>query len=118
LRILITRGSGFIGSHLSQKLLSEGHEVLVVDNFYTSSRENISHLLGNPKFEIIRHDVIPPMIAKTKSKSKMINHDLPQYDPKQWKSEISKARGLLNWRHKSDNKQGSENTKEYFKTKV
>jgi UDP-glucuronate decarboxylase len=61
MRILITGGSGFIGSHLSQRLLNEGHDVLVVDNFYTSSRENISHLLNNPKFEIIRHDVTTPI---------------------------------------------------------
>ena len=61
MRILITGGSGFIGSHLSQRLLNEGHDVLVVDNFYTSSRESISHLLNNPKFEIIRHDVTTPI---------------------------------------------------------
>jgi UDP-glucuronate decarboxylase len=61
MRILITGGSGFIGSHLSQRLLNQGHDVLVVDNFYTSSRENISHLLNNPKFEIIRHDVTTPI---------------------------------------------------------
>jgi UDP-glucuronate decarboxylase len=61
MRILITGGSGFIGSHLSQRLLNEGHDVLVVDNFYTSSRENISHLLNDPKFEIIRHDVTTPI---------------------------------------------------------
>lgn len=61
MRILITGGSGFIGSHLSQRLLNEGHDVLVVDNFYTSSRENISHLLNKPKFEIIRHDVTTPI---------------------------------------------------------
>jgi len=64
LRILITGGSGFIGSHLSDRLLTEGHDVLVVDNFYTSSRENISHLLGNPKFEIIRHDVTAPLAVE------------------------------------------------------
>lgn len=64
MRILITGGSGFIGSHLSHRLLSEGHDVLVVDNFYTSSRENISHLLGNPKFEIIRHDVTAPLAVE------------------------------------------------------
>jgi len=64
LRILITGGSGFIGSHLSDRLLTEGHDVLVVDNFYTSSRENISHLLSNPKFEIIRHDVTAPLAVE------------------------------------------------------
>jgi UDP-glucuronate decarboxylase len=64
LRILITGGSGFIGSHLSDRLLTEGHDILVVDNFYTSSRENISHLLGNPKFEIIRHDVTAPLAVE------------------------------------------------------
>ena len=64
MRILITGGSGFIGSHLSEKLLVQGHEVLVVDNFYTSSRENISHMLNNPKFEIIRHDVTEPLTVE------------------------------------------------------
>ena len=64
MRILITGGSGFIGSHLSDRLLTEGHDVLVVDNFYTSSRENISHLLSNPKFEIIRHDVTAPLAVE------------------------------------------------------
>lgn len=64
MRILITGGSGFIGSHLSDRLLTEGHDILVVDNFYTSSRENISHLLGNPKFEIIRHDVTAPLAVE------------------------------------------------------
>jgi len=64
LRILITGGSGFIGSHLSDRLLTEGHDVLVVDNFYTSSRENISHLLSNPKLEIIRHDVTAPLAVE------------------------------------------------------
>jgi UDP-glucuronate decarboxylase len=64
MRILITGGSGFIGSHLSEKLLFQGHDVLVVDNFYTSSRENISHMLSNPKFEIIRHDVTEPLTVE------------------------------------------------------
>ena len=64
MRILVTGGSGFIGSHLSEKLLVQGHEVLVVDNFYTSSRENISHMLNNPKFEIIRHDVTEPLTVE------------------------------------------------------
>jgi UDP-glucuronate decarboxylase len=56
-RILVTGGSGFIGSHLSRRLLAEGHDVLVVDNFYSSSRHNVVDLLDHPRFELMRHDV-------------------------------------------------------------
>ena len=56
-RILVTGGAGFIGSHLCQRLLAEGHEVLCVDNFYSSSRRNIAHLLDVDRFELLRHDV-------------------------------------------------------------
>lgn len=56
-RILITGGAGFIGSHLCEKLLNKGYEVLCVDNFYTGRRVNIAHLLSNPNFEILRHDI-------------------------------------------------------------
>ena len=58
MRILITGGAGFIGSHLSQRLLNEGHEVLCMDNFFTGRKRNVLHLLENPNFELIRHDVI------------------------------------------------------------
>lgn len=60
-RILVTGGAGFIGSHLCDKLIAEGHEVLCLDNFYTGRRSNILHLLGNPAFELVRHDVIEPL---------------------------------------------------------
>ena len=63
-RILVTGGSGFIGSHLCERLLDEGHEVLCVDNFYSSSRSNIEHLLGNPRFELLRHDVTLPLFVE------------------------------------------------------
>src|SRR6202161_1846197 len=56
-RILITGGAGFIGSHLCDRLLANGHDVLCVDNFYTGSRHNVRHLLANPRFELMRHDV-------------------------------------------------------------
>jgi UDP-glucuronate decarboxylase len=56
-RTLVTGGSGFIGSHLCERLLVEGHEVLCVDNYYTGRRQNIEHLLGNPRFEVMRHDI-------------------------------------------------------------
>jgi len=60
-RILVTGGAGFLGSHLCDQLLSEGHDVLCVDNFYTGSRENILHLLDHPQFEMLRHDICLPL---------------------------------------------------------
>ena len=56
-RIMITGGAGFIGSHLTKRLLDEGQEVLVVDNFYSGSRANLIDVLGNPRLELLRHDV-------------------------------------------------------------
>ncbi|MGO8959361.1 MAG: UDP-glucuronic acid decarboxylase family protein [Streptosporangiaceae bacterium] len=60
-RVLVTGGSGFLGSHLSRRLLEHGHDVLVVDNFYSSSRHNLIDLLGHPRFELVRHDVTFPL---------------------------------------------------------
>jgi UDP-glucuronate decarboxylase len=64
MRILITGGAGFIGSHLCERLLAEGHEVLCLDNFFTGRRENVSHLLDNRRFELLRHDVIEPILLE------------------------------------------------------
>ena len=64
MRILITGGAGFIGSHMSERLLGEGNEVLCLDNFFTGRRENIFHLLDNPRFELIRHDVTEPILLE------------------------------------------------------
>ena len=60
-RILVTGGAGFLGSHLCDRLISAGHEVLCLDNFYTGSKRNVAHLLGIPQFELIRHDVTFPL---------------------------------------------------------
>ena len=60
-RILVTGGAGFLGSHLCEKLLNNGNDILCVDNFYTGSRENILHLLDKPHFEFIRHDITFPL---------------------------------------------------------
>jgi UDP-glucuronate decarboxylase len=63
-RILITGGAGFLGSHLCDRLLNDGHDVLCVDNFYTSTRRNITHLLEHPNFELLRHDVTFPLYVE------------------------------------------------------
>jgi len=60
-RILVTGGSGFLGSHLCERMLNEGHDVICLDNFFTSQKTNVKHLLGNPNFELIRHDVTQPI---------------------------------------------------------
>jgi len=64
-RVLVTGGAGFLGSHLCERLLAADCEVLCVDNFFTGSRENIVHLLGDPRFEVIRHDVTFPLYVET-----------------------------------------------------
>ncbi|MBK5969061.1 MULTISPECIES: UDP-glucuronic acid decarboxylase family protein [Thiorhodovibrio] len=61
---LVTGGAGFLGSHLCERLLADGHDVLCVDNFYTGSKDNIRHLLGHPRFELLRHDVWLPLYVE------------------------------------------------------
>ena len=63
-RVLVTGGAGFLGSHLCERLLDEGAEVLCVDNFFTGTRPNIEHLLANPRFELLRHDVTFPLYVE------------------------------------------------------
>ncbi len=63
-RILVTGGGGFLGSHLCERLLNEGHEVLCVDNFYTGRRSNIAHMVNNPYFEVLRHDICFPLYVE------------------------------------------------------
>jgi UDP-glucuronate decarboxylase len=63
-RILVTGGAGFLGSHLIDRLLSDGHEVICVDNLFTGSKRNIEHLHGNPRFEFMRHDVTFPLFVE------------------------------------------------------
>lgn len=63
-RVLVTGGSGFLGSHLCERLLASGAEVLCVDNFFSSTRENVEHLLPNPRFELMRHDVTFPLFVE------------------------------------------------------
>ncbi|TAK86011.1 MAG: SDR family oxidoreductase [Betaproteobacteria bacterium] len=63
-RVLVTGGAGFIGSHLCERLLAEGNDVLCVDNFFTGTKDNIAHLIGNPHFEMMRHDVTFPLYVE------------------------------------------------------
>jgi len=63
-RVLVTGGAGFLGSHLCERLLKDGHDVICLDNFFTGTRDNVLHLLGNPHFEILRHDVSQPLYTE------------------------------------------------------
>ena len=60
MRILVTGGAGFLGSHLCDRLIGQGHDVICLDNFFTGRKGNIQHLVGNPRFELVRHDIIDP----------------------------------------------------------
>ena len=63
-RILVTGGAGFLGSHLCERLLEKGHDVICVDNFFTSQKSNIAHLIGQSNFELIRHDIVHPLVLE------------------------------------------------------
>jgi len=64
MRILVTGGAGFIGSHLCERLLGEGHDVICLDNFFTGSKDNIIHLMDHQRFEVIRHDIVEPILLE------------------------------------------------------
>ena len=85
-QILVTGGAGFLGSHLCERLLEEGHDVLCVDNFFTGTKENIVHLLADPHFEFLRHDVCFPLYVEVEEIYNLACPASPihyQYDPVQ-----------------------------------
>ena len=85
-RYLVTGGAGFIGSFLCERLISEGNEVLCVDNFFTGTRVNVKHLLANPDFELLRHDVSFPLHVEVDAIFNMACPASPihyQFDPVQ-----------------------------------
>ena len=85
-RVLVTGGAGFLGSHLCERLLGEDHDVLCVDNFFTGSRDNVLHLLDNPRFELLRHDVTFPLYVEVDQIYNLACPASPihyQYDPVQ-----------------------------------
>jgi UDP-glucuronate decarboxylase len=63
-RILVTGGAGFLGSHLCERLVDEGHDVVCLDNFFTSQKTNVAHLLGRPNFDLVRHDITQPIVLE------------------------------------------------------
>jgi UDP-glucuronate decarboxylase len=85
-RVLVTGGAGFLGSHLCKRLLTEGHDVLCVDNFYTGTKDNITHLLGHDRFEPMRHDICFPLYVEVDEIYNLACPASPihyQYDPVQ-----------------------------------
>ena len=86
MRILITGGAGFVGSHLSERLLGQGHDIVAVDNYFTGSKRNIEHLLTNPRFELMRHDVTFPLYVEVDAIYNLASPASPvhyQHDPVQ-----------------------------------
>ena len=85
-RVLVTGGAGFLGSHLCERLLNDGHDVLCVDNYFTGRRANIAHLLDNPNFEVMRHDITFPLYVEVDEIYNLACPAAPihyQYDPVQ-----------------------------------
>lgn len=76
---MVTGGAGFVGSHLCERLLNEGNEVICLDNYFTGNKKNVIHLLDNPLFEIVRHDVTEPFMAEVDEIYNLACPASPQY---------------------------------------
>ncbi|KAL5149033.1 UDP-glucuronic acid decarboxylase 1 [Glycine soja] len=91
-RIVVTGGAGFVGSHLVDKLIARGDDVIVIDNFFTGRKENLVHLFGNPRFELIRHDVVEPILLEVDQ----IYHLACPASPVHYKYNPTNVMGTLN----------------------
>ena len=99
MRILVTGGAGFVGSHLCERLLAAEHSVICLDNFFTGRKENVAHLLDNPRFELLRHDVVDPLFVDVDQIYNLACPASPvhyQYDPiKTLKTSVLGSMNLL-----------------------
>lgn len=141
-RVLVTGGAGFLGSHLCERLLEQGASVICLDNYFTGTKDNVLHLMANPQFELLRHDVTLPLyveddeitgpvnlgnpmefsildlaqkiISLVGSDSDIEFKPLPPDDPIQRRPDIGRARELLNWEPRVELDQGLKKTIAYF----
>ncbi|PPR10805.1 MAG: UDP-glucose 4-epimerase [Alphaproteobacteria bacterium MarineAlpha11_Bin1] len=117
-KILVTGGAGFIGSHLCERLLNDGQDVLCVDNYYTGIKDNISHLMENPRFEIMRHDVTFPLYVEVDEIYNLACPASPihyQYDPVQTtKTSVHGAINLLGLAKRLESKIFQASTSEVY----
>jgi UDP-glucuronate decarboxylase len=116
-RVLVTGGAGFLGSHLCERLLREGCDVLCVDNFYTGTKKNIAYLLASPHFELMRHDITFPLYVEVDEIYNLACPASPihyQFDPVQRKPDITLAQERLGWAPKVDLDEGLMKTIGYF----
>ena len=117
-RILVSGGAGFIGSHLCTRLINDGHEVICLDNFFTGSKDNIAHLMGNHHFEVVRHDVTYPYSAEVDEIYNLACPASPihyQHDPIQTaKTSVMGAINMLGWAMRLEAKVLQECTSEVY----
>lgn len=116
--ILVTGGAGFIGSHLCEKLLNDGNEVICLDNFFTSSKKNIEHLLDNKNFELIRHDIIEPILLEVDQIYNLACPASPihyQFDPvKTIKTNVLGVTNMLGLAHRTKSRILQASTSEVY----
>jgi nucleoside-diphosphate-sugar epimerase len=118
---MVTGGAGFIGSHLCERLLAEGNDVRCVDNYYAGNRQNIERLLGNPRFEAMRHDITHPLFVEVDEifnlacPASPIFRPLPTDDPRQRQPDITLARTIPKWNPTVALREGLDMTIKYFR---
>jgi UDP-glucuronate decarboxylase len=117
-RILVTGGAGFLGSHLCERLVNDGHDVVCVDNFFTSQKTNVAHLLERPNFELLRHDITQPLVLEVEEIYNLACPAAPghyQYNPiKTMKTSVLGAINLLGMAKRSRAKILQASTSEVY----